>query len=90
MKLPTVLSNKQKKGMATGAIVLSTAFALLVIDDELNTIRGSMSSMREHMMATRRLSVDLGGGNCEWKEPLGDVPVDIDVENTVVVGFPAG
>lgn len=76
--------------MATGAIVLSTAFALLVIDDELNTIRGSMSSMREHMMATRRLSVDLGGGNCEWKEPLREVPVDIDVENTVVVGFPAG
>jgi hypothetical protein len=90
MKLPTVLSNKQKKGMATGAIVLSTAFTLLVIDDELNTIRGSMSSIKEHMMATRRLSVDLGGGNCEWKEPLGVVPPDADFEKTLVVGFPSG
>lgn len=76
--------------MVTGAIVLSTAFALLVIDDELNTIRGSMSIMREQAMSSRRLSVDLGGGNCEWKEPLRVAPDNADFEKTLVAGFPAG
>jgi hypothetical protein len=50
MKLTTTLSAKQKKGSAALAIALSTALALLVAHDELNSIRQAE--------VTRRLNLD--------------------------------
>jgi hypothetical protein len=66
MKLPSVLSAKQKKGIATFAIVLSTALALLVIDDEFNTIRDGMTAFdafKEQVEDSRRLSLEQLGEN---------------------------
>lgn len=77
--------------MATGAVVLSTAFALLVIDDEINSIRtGMMRSIKDTLKSKRRLSLDLGGGNCEWREPLRTVPDNVEFEKTLIAGFPSG
>ena len=46
--------------------------------------------IKQRVLAGRRLSIDLGGGDCEWREPLNDVPEDADFEKTLVVGFPSG
>ena len=38
----------------------------------------------------RRLSIDLGGGACEWTLPEYDVPANIDFHKTVIAGYPSG
>ncbi len=38
----------------------------------------------------RQLSINYGGGQCEWEPPLYDVPETIDFYKTMVVGFPSG
>ncbi|KAL3767439.1 hypothetical protein ACHAWO_012829 [Cyclotella atomus] len=87
----SLLSKKQKKSVATGAIVFATAFALLVIDDEVNSIRAGMTSaVRDTLKSKRKLSIDLGNGNCEWREPLKTVPDNLDFEKTLIAGFPSG
>jgi hypothetical protein len=91
MQDQSFLSKKQKKGMTTAAIVLSTAFALLVIDDEINSIRADMmTAIKDTLKSKRRLSIDLGGGNCEWREPFRTVPDGVDFEKTIIAGFPSG
>ncbi len=41
--------------------------------------------------ATRRkLSINLGGGNCKWQPPEYDVPESIDFHKTLIAGFPSG
>jgi hypothetical protein len=91
MKPQSLLSKKQKKGMATGAVVLATAFALLVIDDEINSLRSGMTSaIRDTLKFKRKLSIDLGNGDCEWREPSKTVPDGLDFEKTLIVGFPSG
>ena len=37
----------------------------------------------------RRLSLNLGGGACEWEPPEYDVPTDISFFKTVIAGFPS-
>ncbi len=37
----------------------------------------------------RRLSIDLGGGNCEWMPPEYDIPNNIDFFKTLIAGFPS-
>jgi len=39
--------------------------------------------------AQRRLSVDLGGGACEWQPPEYEVPNNIDFFKTLIAGFPS-
>lgn len=39
--------------------------------------------------AQRRLSVDLGGGACEWQPPEYVIPNNIDFYKTLVAGFPS-
>ena len=38
----------------------------------------------------RRLSLNLGNGNCKWEPPAVDVPSNIDFHKTVIAGFPSG
>jgi hypothetical protein len=38
----------------------------------------------------RRLSIDLGGGACEWTLPEYDVPANINFHKTVIAGYPSG
>jgi hypothetical protein len=38
----------------------------------------------------RVLSINLGGGACEWKPPVYDVPANIDFHKTVIAGYPSG
>ena len=40
--------------------------------------------------AQRRLTLDLGGGNCKWQPPVFDVPENIDFHKTIIAGFPSG
>jgi hypothetical protein len=59
MKLPPVLSVKQKRGKASSAIVLSTALVLLAFDGEVNTIRDCMTAFYEQVLeAPRRFSLE--------------------------------
>jgi hypothetical protein len=36
------------------------------------------------------LSINLGGGACQWKPPVYDVPENIDFHKTVIAGYPSG
>lgn len=38
----------------------------------------------------RSLTINLGGGNCEYELPTYDVPEDIDFHKTLIVGYPSG
>jgi hypothetical protein len=40
--------------------------------------------------SSRELSVDLGDGACQWTEPMREVPEDLDLWKTLLVGFPSG
>jgi len=39
--------------------------------------------------AQRRLSLDLGGGACEWEPPEYNIPNNIDFFKTLIAGFPS-
>ncbi|EJK48025.1 hypothetical protein THAOC_33214 [Thalassiosira oceanica] len=41
-------------------------------------------------VSQRRLTLNLGGGNCKWQPPIYDVPETIDFHKTVIAGFPSG
>lgn len=90
MKLPHLLdlTTKQTKSLTAGILVFTTSFALFEIDNGLKSIRNSV--IKQKVLAGRRLSVDLGEGNCEWREPLNGVPDEYDFEKTLVAGFPSG
>lgn len=38
----------------------------------------------------RSLSIDLGGGTCEWQPPRYFIPEDEQWDKTLIVGFPSG
>ena len=38
----------------------------------------------------RRLTHDLGGGQCLWEPPIFDVPESINFHKTIIAGFPSG
>eukprot|EP00584_Thalassiosira_punctigera_P017367 CAMPEP_0172548244 /NCGR_PEP_ID=MMETSP1067-20121228/17578_1 /TAXON_ID=265564 ORGANISM="Thalassiosira punctigera, Strain Tpunct2005C2" /NCGR_SAMPLE_ID=MMETSP1067 /ASSEMBLY_ACC=CAM_ASM_000444 /LENGTH=588 /DNA_ID=CAMNT_0013335439 /DNA_START=104 /DNA_END=1870 /DNA_ORIENTATION=+ len=42
--------------------------------------------------SARRLSnsLNLGGGNCQWKPPTYEVPEELDFQKTFVAGYPSG
>eukprot|EP00804_Cyclotella_cryptica_P003650 CCRYP_002217-RA/>CCRYP_002217-RA protein AED:0.27 eAED:0.27 QI:433/1/1/1/1/1/2/92/153 len=89
-----MFSTKSKKAATAGVVTLLAAVAIFVIDDELNSLRGgfisSRSGSRRRAKSGRGLSLDLGGGNCQWKEPLAAVPAEIDFYKTLPAGFPSG
>ena len=38
----------------------------------------------------RRLTLDLGNGNCKWQPPSYNVSEEIDFHKTLVAGYPSG
>lgn len=42
------------------------------------------------LQSQRRLSLNLGGGNCKWQPPVYEVPEEIEFYKTVIAGFPSG
>lgn len=91
MKSLSMLTNKQKKALSATAVTLLVALGIIAIDDELNSIKGGyISQIRRTKKSGRGLSLNLGGGDCEWKEPLAVVPEEIDLFKTLLVGFPSG
>lgn len=91
MKSPSMLTNKQKKAFTAAAVTLFVALGIIVIDDELSSIKGGyINQIRRSKKTGRGLSLNLGGGDCEWKEPLAVVPEEIDLFKTLLVGFPSG
>ena len=38
----------------------------------------------------RKLSIDLGGGNCKWTLPTYDIDEELDFHKTLIAGFPSG
>ena len=38
----------------------------------------------------RKLSLNLGNGECKWQPPTYYVPNDVDFHKTLVAGFPSG
>ena len=94
MKSSEIITTKAKKAVTAGIVTLLAAVAILVVDEELNSLRGgfvnSRTSSRLLAKNGRGLSLDLGGGDCEYKEPIPVVPVEIDFHKTLLAGFPSG
>ncbi|KAL3774835.1 hypothetical protein HJC23_005414 [Cyclotella cryptica] len=94
MKSVELITTKTKKAVAAGIVTLFAAAAILVVDEELNSLRGGFVASRSGSRLLgkngRGLSLDLGGGNCEYKEPLAVVPAEIDFYKTLLAGFPSG
>jgi len=38
----------------------------------------------------RKMSLNLGGGQCEWQPPTYEVPTTLDFHKTIIAGFPSG
>jgi hypothetical protein len=89
-----MISTTPKKAAIAGVFTLLAAVAIFFVDDELSPLRGGFVSIksksRRRAKRGRGLSLNLGGGNCELKEPLADVPVEIDFYKTLLAGFPSG
>lgn len=82
-----LLSTQNKKAVSAGVVILFSALAILVIDEEINSLRGDyVSKIRRAPKAGRGLSMNLGDGECEWKPPIAKVPVEIDLWKTLLVG----
>ena len=41
-------------------------------------------------VSQRRLSLNLGGGECLWQPPIYDVPETMDFHKTIIAGYPSG
>ena len=75
---------------ASTLTVLST-LSTFVVGNELSSLRGVKKNVaKKQQSKRRRLSVDLGNGNCELTPPVAEVPEDLDLWKTLVVGFPSG
>lgn len=86
-----MISTDQKKAFSAVVVIIFSALTILVIDEELNSLRGDyVKRMRRAKKFGRGLSLNLGDGKCEWKSPLAVVPEDIDLWKTLLVGFPSG
>lgn len=85
-------SPKVKKAITTGALTVLAVLAILVVDEELSSLRGGFVQNQFMLRAKQRrdLSINLGGGECEWQPPLAVVPLEIDLWKTLLVGFPSG
>jgi hypothetical protein len=87
----SLFTTKQKKGISAGVVTLFAALGILVIEEELDSLRGGyIQRIRGGKKAGRGLSLDLGGGDCEWTERVNVVPDDLDLWKTLLVGFPSG
>lgn len=90
MKYPPMLSFKQKKAAKAGVVTIFAVLAILAIDDELESYRdGYAHQVRRRKKAGRGLSFNLGGGDCEWKAPVSQVPEEVDFTKILLVGFPS-
>jgi hypothetical protein len=63
---------------------------IFVADEKLNPVKDSLRVGRNMKGSSRELSVDLGDGACQWTEPMREVPEDLDLWKTLLVGFPSG
>lgn len=89
--LYSILSPHQKKATKAGIVTLFAVLAILAIDDELDSYRdGYANQVRRRKKAGRGLSLNLGGGDCEWKAPAAKVPQELELTKTLLVGFPSG
>ena len=71
-----------RKRIALVAILLLVAIISLV-KDRHNTLEVGNSFLR-------RLSINLGGGKCEWKPPLYEVPSNLNFTKLLIAGYPSG
>ncbi|KAL7502350.1 hypothetical protein ACHAXN_000325, partial [Cyclotella atomus] len=63
---------------------------IFVADEKLNVVKDSLRVGRNTKGFSRGLSVDLGDGACKWTEPMREVPEELDLWKTLLVGFPSG
>lgn len=82
-----LLRNKKLKLFFAGitAYLLYDALQESITDKASNSVRSFSPPS-----TGRSLSLNLGGGNCEWQPPLYDIPEEIDFYKTAIVGFPSG
>lgn len=84
-----MLSPRQKKTLAASAAVLSFVTFVRVIDEDLKLKTLTEAIRLRGWELHRRMSINLGGGLCEWTAPIRSVPTNIDYHKTLVVGFPS-
>lgn len=86
-----ISSIKATKATTVGVVTIFAALAILAIDEELDSFRdGYLNQIRGRTKkAGRGLSLNLGGGDCEWKAPTTQVPDEINFSKTLLVGFPS-
>ncbi|KAL3779270.1 hypothetical protein ACHAWO_009908 [Cyclotella atomus] len=63
---------------------------IFVADEKLNVVKDSLRVGRNTKGSSRGLSVDLGDGACKWTELMREVPEELDLWKTLLVGFPSG
>lgn len=82
------ISTQTMKVSSTTVATLLSTLAPKVVGEGLGSIRGKFA--KKNQSPRRELSVDLGGGDCEWTPPLRMVPDNLDLWKTLLVGFPSG
>jgi len=93
-----IISVIWRKRLAKDPIFLLGLIAIVSIQPLLyHSLRGittdnsnSYGPPSDNDNVERRLSLDLGGGNCKWGPPDYEVPEEIDFHKTLIAGFPSG
>ena len=73
-----------RKSVIKAAIILVLAFAAIFVP-EYNEFSDGLRDPN----SPRRMSINLGGGQCLWTPPIYDVP-DQKFAKTLIVGYPSG
>ena len=73
-----IVTPKVKKAISAGTLLVLAAFAVLKVDEQLNTLRTS------DKVSGRQLSTNLGGGDCNWEPPNPNLDPDIDFHKVLL------
>ena len=83
----TMLSSKAKRGFTASFLIGLALVSIIVYDRDLKYYKQVFEMLgRDH----RRISINLGDGNCEWTAPIRQPPTEIDFHKTLIAGYPSG
>jgi hypothetical protein len=82
-----MLSPKAKRGFTASVLITLALVSVVVVDQDLKYLKLAFDLRGR---GQRHLSINLGGGNCEWTAPIRDPPSGVDFHKTLVAGFPSG
>jgi trimethylamine:corrinoid methyltransferase-like protein len=82
-----MLSPKAKRGFTAFVLFTLALVSVVVVDQDLKYIKQAFDLRgRNH----QQMSINLGGGNCQWTAPMISAPTGVDFHKTMIVGSPSG